>query len=147
MEISRSPLVKETATAGKVTNLLRFKQEEVEEKIDPYEAMMTRLEADEKSGNDFKVKLRVNANPQVEAFVEIDKASGNVLSGRGSGLIELEAGTDLFNINGDYTLNSGNYKFVAMGLVARSASSSLVHTAKVPRSFWILGLLILCALT
>ena len=108
-----------TATAGKVTNLLRFKQEEVEEKIDPYEAMMTRLEADEKSGNDFKVKLRVNANPQVEAFVEIDKASGNVLSGRGSGLIELEAGTDLFNINGDYTLNSGNYKFVAMGLVSR----------------------------
>jgi hypothetical protein len=108
-----------SATAGKVTNLLRFKQEEVAVKIDPYEAMMTRLEATENADNDFTVKLRVNAHPEVEAFVEIDKASGNVLSGRGSGLIELEVGTDLFNINGDYTLNSGNYKFVAMGLVSR----------------------------
>ena len=42
-----------------------------------------------------------------------------MLSGRGSGVIELEVSDDIFNINGDYTLTGGNYKFVAMGLVSR----------------------------
>ena len=64
-------------------------------------------------------KIRVNANPDIEAFVEIDKASGNVLSGRGNGLLDLDAGNDVFEINGDYTLTGGNYKFVAIGLVSR----------------------------
>jgi hypothetical protein len=54
-----------------------------------------------------------------EAFVEIDKSVGNVLSGRGNGRISLEASEDIFNINGDYTIDSGNYKFVAIGLVSR----------------------------
>jgi hypothetical protein len=61
----------------------------------------------------------VNAQPDVEAYVEIDKASGNVLNGRGSGILDLEVDADDFKINGDYTLSGGNYKFVAMGLVSR----------------------------
>jgi hypothetical protein len=71
------------------------------------------------SQSEFLVKLKVNAQPDVEAFVEIDKASGNVLSGRGSGNISLNVSEDIFNINGDYTISSGNYKFMAMGLVGR----------------------------
>ena len=69
--------------------------------------------------SDLTVKLRVNARPEVEAFVEIDKNTGNVLSGHGNGQINLEVGTDKFLINGDYTLTGGNYKFVALGLVSR----------------------------
>lgn len=107
------------ATAGKVTNLLRFKEKKSNERIDPYEQLMIRLEKKENKNNDFAVRLRVNANPEVNVFVEIDKASGNVLSGHGNGLIDLEASVDKFNINGDYTLTGGNYKFVAMGLVSR----------------------------
>ena len=106
-------------SSGKSTNLLRFKEDKKEEKIDPYEKMIAKIEKKETSDSDFTVKLRINAQPEVEAYVEIDKASGNVLSGRGTGLIDLEVGTDLFNINGDYTLTGGNYKFVAMGLVSR----------------------------
>ena len=106
------------ANAGQ-TNLLKFTELETDTYVDPYEVMMTTLEKKEEKAGDVNVKLRVNAQPDVEAFVEIDKASGNVLSGRGSGIIDLEVGTDIFNINGDYTLNSGNYKFVAMGLVSR----------------------------
>lgn len=109
----------ETATAGKVTNLLRFKEKASTQKVDPYEQMMERLRKKEIANNDFKVKLRVNAQPEVEAFVEIDKESGNVLSGYGNGLIDIEANNDKFSINGDYSLNRGNYKFVAMGLVSR----------------------------
>jgi hypothetical protein len=55
----------------------------------------------------------------VEAFVEIDKASGNVLSGRGNGTIDLKISPETFNINGDYTLTGGNYKFVVLGLTSR----------------------------
>lgn len=106
-------------TAGKGTNLLKFTEEEKEIFIDPYEAMISDIRSREEAENDFTVKLRVNAQPDVEAFVEIDKASGNVLNGRGNGVIDLEIGNDLFEINGDYTLTGGNYKFVAIGLVSR----------------------------
>ena len=105
--------------AGKGTNLLKFTEVENGIHIDPYEAMMTDMQKKEEKDNDFLVTLKVGASQDVEAFVEIDKASGNVLSGRGSGVIELEVSDDIFNINGDYTLTGGNYKFVAMGLVSR----------------------------
>ena len=108
-----------SVTSAKETNLLRFKELEKEEYIDPYEIFVKATEKKEVSASDFLVRLKVNAKPDVEAFVEIDKANGNVLSGRGSGNISLEVSDDIFNINGDYTLNSGNYKFVAMGLVGK----------------------------
>jgi hypothetical protein len=107
------------ATAGKVTNLLRFKEKASGERIDPYEQLMIRLEQKANLNNDFGVRLRVNAQPEINVFIEIDKATGNVLSGHGNGLIDIEANTEKFSINGDYTLAGGSYKFVAMGLVTR----------------------------
>ena len=107
------------ATSGGATNLLKFKEPVKETYIDPYEAMMARIDRKEQGKSDFLVKLRVEASPNVIAFVEIDKASGNVLSGQGNGLIELEAGDDIFSINGDYTLTGGKYTFSALGLVNR----------------------------
>ena len=104
---------------GKGTNLLKFTEEEKEIIIDPYEEMISSIQQKEAEESNLTVKVRVNANPDVEAFVEIDKASGNVLSGRGNGVIDLEIGNDMFQINGDYTLTGGNYKFVAIGLVSR----------------------------
>lgn len=104
---------------GKGTNLLKFTKVEKEIFIDPYEEMISNIQQKEAEESNLTVKVRVNANPDVEAFVEIDKASGNVLSGRGNGVIDLEIGNDMFEINGDYTLTGGNYKFVAIGLVSR----------------------------
>ena len=101
------------------TNLLKFTEPQSITYVDPYETMITKLKTEDSSQSDFTVKLKVNASPQVEAFVEIDKASGNVLSGQGSGTIDLEVGKDLFNINGDYTLSGGKYKFVAAGIASR----------------------------
>ena len=106
-------------TSTSRTNLLKFKEPEKEIYIDPYMAMMRRIEINEAQESDFRVNLRVNASQDVEAFVEIDKATGNVLSGRGNGLVELEIGDDLFNINGEYTLTGGNYRFAALGLVSK----------------------------
>ena len=106
-------------TSGGGTNLLKFKEPETEVYIDPYETMISRLEKKETIAGDFGVKMRVTASQDVEAFVEIDKASGNVLTGRGNGTIDLEVSNDVFNINGDYNITGGNYKFVVLGLANR----------------------------
>lgn len=106
-------------TSGGRTDLLKFKEPVKQVYIDPYEAMISKLEKKEKSSGDFGVKLHVNASQDVEAFVEIDKASGNVLSGRGNGTIDLMVTNDIFDINGDYTLTGGSYKFVVLGLASR----------------------------
>ena len=106
-------------TSGGGTNLLRFKEPVKEVYIDPYETLISKLEKKEDKESDFGVKLRVTASPDVEAFVEIDKASGNVLSGKGNGTIDLEVSSDVFDINGDYNITSGNYKFVVLGLASR----------------------------
>ncbi len=111
--------ISNTATSTGTTDLLKFKELKPEIVIDPYEQMMAKLTDKQKSQSNFDVSLHVTATPNVEAFVEIDKASGNVLSGRGNGTIDLDVGADLFNIKGDYTITSGKYKFVAMGLVSR----------------------------
>ena len=105
-----------SATAGS-SNLLKFKEIEEEVFIDPYEIMRSRIAKKNTSANEFLVNLHINANPDVTAFVEIDKASGHVLSGNGNGTLDLVASEDIFTINGDYTLTGGSYKFVALGLV------------------------------
>ena len=108
-----------SATTGGSSNLLKFTEVEVETFIDPYEIMRSRIAKKNTSSNEFLVNLHINANPDVTAFVEIDKASGHVLSGKGNGTLDLVASEDVFTINGDYTLTGGNYKFVALGLVNR----------------------------
>ena len=107
------------SSATTSTNLLKFTEPKTVVYVDPYETMITRLKTEESSQSDFSIKLKVNASPQVEAFLEIDKASGNVLSGRGSGTIDLEVGKDLFSINGDYNLSGGNYRFTAASIATR----------------------------
>ena len=112
--------ISSTMNAG-TTNLLKFKEFTYEEEEDPYIVMMSRLKSQKKSGGDFTLKLRVSTDPKVEAFVELDKSSGNVINGRGTGTIDLEVntGTGNFDIKGDYTISSGNVHFVVLGLAAR----------------------------
>ncbi|MGN0190935.1 MAG: translocation/assembly module TamB domain-containing protein [Candidatus Cryptobacteroides sp.] len=107
-----------TSTAGN-NDLLRFKGIEMPVKVDPYEEMMKKIKDIEARAADFSINLRVNATPGVTAYIEIDKASGNVLSARGSGLIELNSSSQNFEINGDYNISGGNYKFVALGIASR----------------------------
>ena len=107
------------ATTSGSSNLLKFTEIQKEVFIDPYEIMRSRIEKKNTSANKFLVNLHINANPDVTAFVEIDKASGHVLSGSGNGTLDMFASSDAFSINGDYTLTGGNYKFAALGLVTR----------------------------
>ena len=107
--------------ASKSMDLLTFKEPEREVYVDPYDAMMNRGTAKAGKAADLGVKLRIAATPGVTAYMEIDKDSGHMLTGQGSGIIEIETRTSngLFTINGDYTLSSGNYKLSVMNIVNR----------------------------
>ena len=106
-------------SSGKGSNLLKFKELKKEIYVDPYETMISKLQKKELKGGELGVNMRVTASPDVQAFVELDKTSGNVLSGRGNGTIDLKINSETFNINGDYTLTGGNFNFVALGLAGR----------------------------
>lgn len=108
------------------SNLLTFKEAFKEVNVDPYEAMMSDMSSSGGKAQDFGIKLRVNANRNTEAYIEIDRAAGNVLSGRGQGLIDIEVrpGRDLFTINGDYTIGAGKFHFNAMDIAKRDFTIS-----------------------
>ena len=126
------------ATSGRSANLLKFVEPVRNVYIDPYEAMLAKLKDKEHRRGDFRVKLKVEASPNVEAFVEVDRSTGNVLSGQGNGIIEIEAGEDIFNIYGDYTLTGGKYNFSALGLVNRvfdiQDGSSIIFSGDIMQS-------------
>ena len=103
------------------SDLLTFKEAYREVYVDPYDVMMNRLVSESRKEQDFRLRLKVNANQNTEAFVEIDRAAGNVLNGRGRGNLDIAVrpSRDLFTIKGDYTLNSGNFHFNAMDIAQR----------------------------
>ncbi len=109
------------AAAGGSSKLLTFTQKEKVVWVDPYEEMMKKIKTKSSSRNDIAVKLDINATDDVEALLEVDKASGNVLTGRGHGRIQLDIrpSESVFNINGDYNITGGSYNFNAMNLARR----------------------------
>lgn len=106
------------ADAGS-SDLLTFKEEIKEVHIDPYDLLMHNAKVSGELKSDFGVKLRLNCHPGVEALVEVDRAGGNYLSGRGQGIIDLMVRSNLFTINGDYTLSEGSFHFNAMNIAQR----------------------------
>ena len=113
------------SNAGKY-DLLTFKEDKKEVYVDPYDVMMNRIVTESKKKSDFGLKLRVNCTSGTEAYLEIDRNAGNVLNGRGQGNLDIEVrpGSNVFSINGDYTLNTGNFHFNAMDIAKRDFTIS-----------------------
>ncbi|MGN1234243.1 MAG: translocation/assembly module TamB domain-containing protein [Candidatus Cryptobacteroides sp.] len=109
------------SASATVSNLLTFKEPEKITVIDPYEELMKNLNTKEARKSDLGIRLRVRATPEVEADIELDKAAGNVLNGRGSGLIDLDIrpSSGVFKINGGYDITDGIFHFVALGIAKR----------------------------
>ncbi|MBR1574219.1 MAG: translocation/assembly module TamB domain-containing protein [Bacteroidales bacterium] len=104
------------------SNLLTFKQPEVQVYIDPYEALMNQFRQEvEDSPVNLDIKLKLNVTPTTEAFIEVDKASGNVLTGRGRGVLEIDVvpAKDIFSMNGNYEISSGKYHLDVMNLAQK----------------------------
>ena len=108
-------------TSLATTDLLTFKQPETEGWQDPYEEMLQQMNRKDKAKGGLGMHLRVNVRPEVQCELEIDKQSGNVLTGRGNGTIALSFGpANPFRINGDYSLTSGNFHFNAMNITSKN---------------------------
>ena len=106
----------------KKNELLTFREKEKEaERIDPYEAMISRMKKSRKKASELQMRIMVNADQATEAFVEIDRQSGDVLAGRGAGLLDMyvRPSSNIFTINGDYRISEGVFRFNAMDIAKR----------------------------
>ena len=102
-------------------HILTFKKLEQEEILDPYEERMLGARRKGRVAMDVAVKAKVTASEGLEALLEIDKSTGNVMAIRGNGLVNLDIrpSSDIFTVNGDYNITGGHYHFVALGLANR----------------------------
>jgi len=90
--------------------------------LDPYEEMLASLHKKEVTPMDITLRGRVNIQPGVRAFVEIDKEAGNVASVSGTGTVNLTVRPSraIFDLNGDYNIIEGTYQFVLPGILSKS---------------------------
>lgn len=108
------------STAGK-NDLLSFREPARVVYIDPYEEFLHPTKSKDGEASDMRIRLNIQANQDIQALIELDKDAGNILSARGNGQIQLDLRprTNLFQINGDYTLSSGSFNYNALGFTNR----------------------------
>ena len=104
------------------SDLLTFTQPVRE--LDPYEEMLAAMNEKSATHADVSIRGRLAVHPGVRAFVEIDKAAGNVASVNGSGTvsINMRPSKAQFDLGGDYTVNEGSYQFVVPGVISKTFS-------------------------
>lgn len=100
------------------TNLLTFVEPDVW--IDPYDTLSFNR-AVKKAPTQLDVQLRANLTPQADIMIEINKSVGDVIKANGNGLINLDINPsrEVFDVFGDYHVNTGSYKFVLAGFAAK----------------------------
>ena len=112
-------------SAKKSRSLLTFINNE-EKKVELFDSLILakQMIKEKKSGSktEVDVNLRVNATPDAEVQIEIDKSTGDILKARGNGQINIAASTEKFDIKGDYRVDSGSYHFGMLGFTARDFS-------------------------
>lgn len=91
---------------------------------DPYEELRIQQTSARKAKSNLSAKARINISPDVIAYAEIEKSSGNLVSAFGNGILDLEYNSerDLFQINGDYEINGGSYRFAIPGIIGKDLS-------------------------
>lgn len=113
------------ALSSEKNDLLTFT--EPARQIDLYEQMMKeQMQAEEKVKTDFRARGRLRLLPGVNAFMEINKASGNIITLAGDGDVNLELRPlkKQFMLDGMYMINKGNYHFVLPGVLEKDFSIS-----------------------
>lgn len=100
-----------SSTEATQTNLLTFVKEgksENEVKSDESDKNNSK-----RSSSALELKLRTIATPDAALKIEINKAVGDIITGYGNGILDLDIKTaeKTFNIYGDYVIDKGNYQF------------------------------------
>lgn len=101
------------------TDLLRFRRDERREEVDAYDMMMRRIRRESSGASDFGLKLKVKATTDAEAFIDLDSSGDMGLSGKGQGDINIDLRNSEFRINGDYTLDEGDFNFAMLGIISK----------------------------
>ena len=119
-EVHISPSASSDASSGSSHQLLTFTEPRRE--LDPYEEMLASLKKKDVTPADITIRGRVNIQPAVRAYVEIDKEAGNVASvnGQGTVTLTLRPSRAIFDLNGDYNISEGTYQFVLPGLLSKN---------------------------
>ena len=108
-----------SSSSSRSSQLLTFKEPEVEVYLDPYEQMMaTSVKTTQSQGN---TSLKLTVRPSQDVMVYIDLGDENSLKASGTGVIEIDSqsSTSSLSLNGNYQLNQGSFHFSAMNLVSR----------------------------
>ncbi len=105
--------------SGEKRTFLTYTQAEEAETTDPYELMMKKREKKAAGKSELDVGIRVLATPELTTYIEVNKATGNILSATGNGTIDLTytSRNNYFGIGGQYILNSGHYMFNALNII------------------------------
>ena len=140
-----------SAISASRSDLLTFTSHDVVYK-DPYDDVLAqlleqRLKAVEKenSASDFIARLRVRANPGLQAAIELDNTGDNLLKFSGDGTINVNfrPSKDLLEITGDYSISEGSYRFAVPGIVSKDFSidngSSISFTGDIMESILDIG--------
>ena len=119
-EVHIAPSASAASSSSSSHKLLTFTEPGRE--LDPYEEMLASLKKKEVTPSDITIHGRVNIQPSVNAFVEIDKEAGNVASVNGQGTVSLtlRPSRAIFDLNGDYNISEGTYQFVLPGLLSKN---------------------------
>lgn len=102
------------------TNILTFKQIEKKVEIDPYDTIYL-SKKDVRTPMELAVNLQINATPDADLWLEVDKSTGDIVKTRGNGRIGINVNPKrgIFDLSGNYRIAGGSYRFVLMGLASR----------------------------
>ena len=107
------------ANAKAGTNLLTFTQKA--QAKDAYEQMLDSHTEKTELPMDISIHGSVRITPEVKAYAVLDKAEGNTASFSGDGLvsINLRPSKAVFDLNGYFNINEGNYQFSIPGILTK----------------------------
>lgn len=111
-----------SAAQAKQTNLLTFVQpKNTYTGRDPYTLAALEQNNKKETSSRLTFNMRTELTTDAEILLEINKMTGDVISARGNGLINLgvDPRDDSFSILGDCTIESGNYLFGLQGIVSK----------------------------
>lgn len=109
-----------SSSGSEKTSILTFVDNDLPV-YDEYDSLLVKkaVKADEKSGSSLGVNVKLNVTQMTEVGLDINRSLGDMLKARGTGNVEINVGSDLFDIKGGYNIDEGSYKFALMGITSK----------------------------
>ena len=109
-----------SGSSDRSREMLTFTVPPDQQESDPYELMMAaNNQTETEESSDFRIRLRIQATPDMQVNLNVNEESS--INARGNGSIEIDTrlAQGTFSLNGDYNISQGSFLFSAMKLVSR----------------------------